>query len=1005
MRRKQIAIVAGSALLLLVIAVLAAPWLIDVNRYRGRLEAELGKRLNRQVTLGPMRLSLVPLGVRVADVAIAEDPALQTGHPFARVQELYVSPRLLPLLRGGFELRSVELREPQIELVRDSNGRWNFATIGASASPQSPQPPQSPQSPQPPQSSQSGLVLNRLVISKGQVALTDLQKPPAGASSQTAESGRSIYRNIDVQLDDFAPERAFGITVAATLPGEGAQRLSVRGKAGPLVPDAIAMTPLDGTAELDHVSIGAAQRFLETEALAGTDAVISGTASVHNQQGRVSATGSLKLDETRVRNVPIGYPISLDFDIAHASHTNVLTVNKGTFRLGDTPMALTGTVNLQPDTPVLDVHASATEASLAEAARLASAFGVAFGTQTQVQGRASADVRAKGPANTPALTGYARLRGVSVSGKDIPQPVRSDAIDLTLTPDEIRSNDFSVTSAGTALGVGFALSQYTSGKPSLDAHVRMNGADVGEVLNIARAWGVGAADGARGTGRLTVDVRANGPLDALMYNGSGSLADATLQTPSITQPLRIGKANITFSRDAASLDNLAAGIGKTNVDGRLSIRNFAAPQVDFQLGADRVDVKELQGLFAPAEASKAPKPSKDTPARSETAAATQDPQNPQNSVLTRTTGSGRLRVGSISYDQLLLENVQATATLDHGLVRLDPVTAGLFGGQHRGAITLDARRTPMTVAVASTLDGVDANRITSAVTNVKNVIFGALGSNVRMNFAGDSGDALARSLNGTLSINLTNGRIANVNLMQEVANIARFATGAPKAERSTQVAALSGTFDVQNGVARTDNVTASIEGGTLGAIGTVNLVDQSLNMRLTTVLSREYSEKIGGSRVGGYLSTVLANQQGELVVPLIVTGSTTMPRIAPDSQRIAEMKVQNLLPSLRNPGTLTSGILGAIGQGQKPAEGGAQPRKPTVGDIIGAATGKKPSSTQPPSGQQPSGQPPAETPPEAKPPQKDTGKQIEDALRDLLGRRKKPAEQKPEPPPPDQPAK
>jgi len=76
-----------------------------------------------------------------------------------------------------------------------------------------------------------------------------------------------------------------------------------------------------------------------------------------------------------------------------------------------------------------------------------------------------------------------------------------------------------------------------------------------------------------------------------------------------------------------------------------------------------------------------------------------------------------------------------------------------------------------------------------------------------------------------------------------------------------------------------------------------------------------------------------------------------------------------------------------------------------VGDIIGAVTGR-PSSTQPSSGQPPaeSSQPPQQ--PEAKPPQKDSGKQIEDALRDLLGRRKKPAEQKPpDSPPPAQPAK
>ena len=190
-----------------------------------------------------------------------------------------------------------------------------------------------------------------------------------------------------------------------------------------------------------------------------------------------------------------------------------------------------------------------------------------------------------------------------------------------------------------------------------------------------------------------------------------------------------------------------------------------------------------------------------------------------------------------------------------------------------------------------------------------------------------------------------------------------------------------------NGLARTENLTASIEGGTLGATGTINLVDQSLNLRLTTVLSSDYSQRVGGSRVGGFMTTTLANQQGELVVPLLVTGTMARPRFAPDVQRIAEMKVRSLLPSLGNPGSLTSGILGAIGgQGEQ-----GKPSGKGLGDLLGAVTG---TGKTPPRPDQPA-PPQTET---AKPQPQDPGKQVGDVLRDLLRRKKqedKPAEAQP----------
>jgi AsmA protein len=952
---KRTAIVGGVVLLALAGVVLALPFIIDVNRYRGQLQTAIQERVGREVTLGRMAISLLPLGLRVEDAVIGDDPAFGTERPFARVEELYVSPRFFPLLRGQFELRSVELRRPEIELVRNADGVWNFATLGG---------PDGAGAPAGAEGSSSSFVLNHLAITSGRVALTDGQR------------GRSVYDNIDLEIEDYAADRPFTLALGATLPGEGTQRLSLSGRAGPVAQDAIAMTPFDGRLELDDVSIGGVQQFLQLEALEGTDAIISGGADLQNREGLMSGSGSLRLDDARARGVEIGYPIGAEFDLSHDTGAERLTVEKGTLRLGDTPLSLTGTVDLQPQTPVLDVHVTAADASLAEAARLASAFGVAFGAGTDVAGRLNADVRARGPADRPALDGNVRLRDVSISGADIPQPVRTAAVDVALTPQEIRTNEFTAGTGGTSLGVRVTVRQYTTPTPVLDARVHTTDADLGEVLNVARAWGAEAAEGTTATGRLTVDVRATGPFDTLAYSGSGRLGDATITTPAITQPLRVRSATLSFSQNTAVLENLAASVGKTNAEGRLTVRNFSSPQVQFQLSADTIDVKELQEILAAGEKGEA------EPSQAQTS----------DSVLLRTTGNGSMRVGSITYDRLLLEDVQATATLDRGLMTLDPLTAALFGGRHRGSIVVDARRTPASFTVSSDLEKVDANRLASAVTSVRDVIYGALGTRARVSFAADGGDNIAQSLNGSLSVNLAEGRIANMDITREVGNIARFVTGQGQAERSTSIAGLSGNFDVRNGVARTQDLRASIEGGTMGATGTINLVDQSLDLRLTTVLSREYTDRVGGTKVGGFMATALANQQGELVVPLIVTGTLQQPRFAPDAQRVAEMKVKNLVPGLRNPQDLTSSILGAVTGQQKE---GQAPRD-TLGNIVGAITGR---GAAPAEEQQKPGtaaQEPAAQEPAAKPEAKDPARQVEDALRGLLRGRREP-EQKPAP--------
>jgi uncharacterized protein involved in outer membrane biogenesis len=84
------------------------------------------------------------------------------------------------------------------------------------------------------------------------------------------------------------------------------------------------------------------------------------------------------------------------------------------------------------------------------------------------------------------------------------------------------------------------------------------------------------------------------------------------------------------------------------------------------------------------------------------AAATND------SLLAKASGSGTLTIGSVIYDQLLLNNLRSNVALDHGVVRLAPLTADVYGGKETGSITIDTRPTPMTYAVNTKLNRVDA---------------------------------------------------------------------------------------------------------------------------------------------------------------------------------------------------------------------------------------------------------------------------------------------------------
>jgi uncharacterized protein involved in outer membrane biogenesis len=489
---RKVGIVIGTIVLVLIVVVVVFAATFNVNQYRGTIQSELEKRLNRRVVLGDMHLGIFPPRLQVENLSIADDPKFNDAKPFVEAQGLDVSVELLPLLNKSVEISSLSLQRPSVELIKDAQGRWNFSTIAAT------------QKPAPSQNKQQ-FSLGQLAVQDGQVAVTDEQarKPPV------------VYDHITLTLTDFAPDSPFSLDASVHFPGQGAQEIRLQGKGGPVHQTDPAATPFHGSLDLKDVSLAGFQKFLQTPALTNSDGILSGHTNIVSESGKLSAVGQMTVEQLRVRGLEVGYPISADYEVNDDLASDLLRITKGAVKLGQTPLFATGTVNMKPTPAELDMNLKANNVSIAEIAQLAATAGIALAPGTTVNGIVNADIHVRGLADKPALNGTVAGRDIQASGKDIPLPVQIKAVKFALTPDEIRSDNFPVISDGTTVNTQFSLRSYTSKTPLVDATLKAPQAELPAILAMAKAYGVTGLDKLNGAGTLALDMHAAGPLQSI----------------------------------------------------------------------------------------------------------------------------------------------------------------------------------------------------------------------------------------------------------------------------------------------------------------------------------------------------------------------------------------------------------------------------------------------------------------------------------------------------------
>ena len=97
-----------------------------VRRNKDYLIGQVEQALGRKITVDKIEVTLIPVGARLVNFAMADDPTF-SADAFLRAKDLKVDFQLLPLLIGRFRLKRMALDAPLVTIVRDGEGQYNFA--------------------------------------------------------------------------------------------------------------------------------------------------------------------------------------------------------------------------------------------------------------------------------------------------------------------------------------------------------------------------------------------------------------------------------------------------------------------------------------------------------------------------------------------------------------------------------------------------------------------------------------------------------------------------------------------------------------------------------------------------------------------------------------------------------------------------------------------------------------------------------------------------------------
>jgi AsmA protein len=442
---RNILIIVGIAILLLVIA----PFLIPVNQFKPTIEAKASDALGRKVEMGNLSFSLLGGSLSAENLVVGDDPKFSQT-PFLTAKKINVGVEVMPLIFSrALHVTSVTIKNPQVTLLHNAAGQWNYSSLGGAAA----KPPTA-------QSSSSDVSVQKLSLDDGTIVVGFVNNPK-----------RNTYDHVTVVASDISSHTKFPLKVSADLPGGG--KFKLEGNAGPVDEKDASLTPIDAklsASSLDLASTG----FLEPGT--GLGGLLDLDAALVSAQGETQTKGNAKLSKALFISggSPASVLVNVDFDTKYNLAKESGVLNPSTLKIGNAAAHLSGTYNTAGEATSVNVKVDGQNMPAPDLEAFLPAIGIHLPSGASIKsGTLSTTLNLVGPTNNLVTSGNVALFSAHLAGFDLGSKMSSLSsltglktgkdleiekltTNLRMTRDGIKADNFNAVlpALGTLVGAG-----------------------------------------------------------------------------------------------------------------------------------------------------------------------------------------------------------------------------------------------------------------------------------------------------------------------------------------------------------------------------------------------------------------------------------------------------------------------------------------------------------------------------------------------------------------------
>jgi len=444
----------GIVVVLLLLVAITLPFLINVNSFRPKLESALTEALGREVKVGNLSLSILSGSVSAEDLSIADDPAFSKD-PFVHAKSLKVGVEVMPLIFSKtLHVTDITLDKPEIALLRDASGKWNFSSLGNKSAAAKPAPASGP-------SSTPDLSVSKLDVKDGRLSVNR-----ANSSIKP-----HVYDDVDISVRDFSPKSQFPFTISANLPAGGTAKLE--GKAGPINSADVSASPIEAQITVKGLDLTASGFVEPSTGIAGVadfDGTLNSDGSVLRTSGTLKAA-KLKL---AVKGTPASEPVTVKYASDYDLKKEGGTLTQGDVTLGKALAKLTGTYQSQGESTILNMKLNADGMPVDDLQTMLPALGIILPSGSKLQGgNLSVNVGITGPVDKLVIVGPIRLAQTKLAGFNLSSKmsaisalsgaqsgsdtsIQNLSTDARVAPEGVRTQNINLTipALGTVTGNG-----------------------------------------------------------------------------------------------------------------------------------------------------------------------------------------------------------------------------------------------------------------------------------------------------------------------------------------------------------------------------------------------------------------------------------------------------------------------------------------------------------------------------------------------------------------------